>query len=67
MEEAVQGIEELTTERTRFLLKGCYKEGAVDDIIDNGKRFRLKTMTREIWTEAEDGLVPIPGFYGVFD
>lgn len=58
-------VEELTKERTRFLLKGCYKEEAVDDLIDNEKGFYLRTMTRDIWTETEDGLVPLPGFYGV--
>lgn len=58
-------VEELTKERARFLLEGCYIKEAVDDVIDNEKGFRLQTITRDIWTETEDGLVPIPGFYGV--
>lgn len=57
-------VEELTKERTRFLLANCYKEEFVNDIIDNEKAFRLQTMTRVIWTN-ENGLVPMAGFIGV--
>lgn len=58
-------VEELTKERARFLLEGCYKKEAVDDIFENGKAFRLETMTRIIWTKNDDGQVPMPGFYGI--
>lgn len=58
-------IEELTKERARFLLEGCYIKEAVDDVMDNNKGFRLQTMTRVIWTQTDDGLVPIAGFYGI--
>ena len=49
----------------RFLLEGCYIKEAVDDVMDNNKGFRLQTMTRVIWTQTDDGLVPIAGFYGI--
>lgn len=58
-------VEELSEERARELLERCYIKDAVDDLFDNHRAFRLNTMTRTIWTETEDGLVPIAGFYGV--
>lgn len=57
-------VEELSKERARFLLSGCYKEDVVNDWIDNGKAFRIQTMTRVIWTD-NNGLIFIPGFYGI--
>ena len=59
-----QDVEELSKEKARNLLAECYKEEAVDEIIDNEKAFRLETMTRVIWTE-KDGLAPMAGLYGV--
>lgn len=56
--------EELTAERARFCLKGMYNEAFVDELIDKGQGFRLRTAYRDIWTETDDGLVPIAGWYG---
>lgn len=58
--------EDLTKEEARHILEGCYKKAFVKDIIDNEKGFCLHTPTRDIWTK-KDGLVPIPGFYGVLE
>ena len=58
-------VEELTKERTQFLLERYYTKEFVDDVIDNERGFRLQTIMREIWTETDDGLVPIAGFYGI--
>lgn len=58
-------IEELSRERARLLLERIYEKDAVDDIFDNDRGFCLQTMTREIWTQTDDGLVPQPGFYGI--
>ena len=58
-------VEELSKERARFLLEGAYLKEAVDDIFDNDRAFYLHTMTREIWTKTDEGMVPMPGFYGV--
>lgn len=57
--------EEVTKERAKFILEGCYKSEAVKDIIDKEKAFRLRIMTGEIYTEDEYGRVPMPGFFGV--
>ena len=43
--KGAEKIEELTKERARFLLEGCYIKEAVDDVMDNNKGFRLQTMT----------------------
>ena len=58
-------VEELSKDRVRFLLEGCYTKESVDDIMYNCKNFHLRTPTRDIWTETKDGLVPMPGFYGI--
>ena len=60
-------VEELTKERAKFLLEGCYKKSAVNDIFNNERSFCLQTMTRTIWTQTDNGLVPIPGFFGICD
>ena len=60
-------MEELSKERARFLLEGCYIKEHVDDVMDNEKAFRLRTMTRDIWTKTDSGMVPMNGFYGVCD
>lgn len=57
--------EEISKERARELLEGCYIADAVADVFDNDKAFRLRTPYRDIWTKTDDGLVPMPGFYGV--
>lgn len=58
-------VEEISKDRARFLLEGAYEKEAVNDIFDNNRSFRLQTMTRDIWTQTDDGLVPIAGFYGI--
>ena len=58
-------VEELTEERARFLLEGCYVKEAVDDLFENKREFQLMTMTRIIWTENDKGLVPMAGFLGI--
>lgn len=58
-------VEELSKERARFLLEGWYIKEAVDDIFENNRGFRLQIPTREIWTKTDDGLVPMPGYYGI--
>lgn len=60
-----QEVEELTKERVRFLLGNVYIPECVADIMDNDKQFRLRTPVRTIWTQTDDGLVPIPGFLGI--
>lgn len=58
-------IKEISKDRAKFLLEGAYYKYFVKDILKNGKSFRLQTPWREIWTESDDGKVPMPGFYGV--
>ena len=61
-------VEELSKERVESLLKACYNEEFVDDIIDNSKAFRLMTSFREIWTETyENGNLFVPTDFGVCD
>lgn len=59
-----ENTEELTKERARELLSRAYEKDVINDIINNEKGFCLTTPTRVIWTD-KDGLVPLPGFYGV--
>ena len=58
-------VEELSKERAKVLLERCYLQNFVDDIFDNDRSFRLETMFRTIWTQTDDGLVPMAGFIGV--
>lgn len=59
-----EAVEELTKEQVFCKLDGHYKRKFVKDLIDNEKSFRLFTPYREIWTKTDEGLVPMPGFYG---
>lgn len=56
---------EITKEQARHILEGNWKEEMLEDIFENEKSFRLFTMFSKIWTMDENGLVPVPGFYGV--
>ena len=60
-------IQEISKERAQELLENCYQKKAVRDWFKNEKVFRLQTPVREIWTKTDDGLIPMPGFYGVAD
>lgn len=56
---------QITKDKAEWFLGGCYKKEAVRDIFENDREFRLRTPYRVIWTETEDGLVPVPGFEGI--
>ena len=56
---------QITKEEARYFLGGYYKKSFVDEVIEGEQVFRLKTPYAEIWTKTDDGLVPMPGFYGV--
>ena len=56
---------EISKERARETLTGWYKESFVNEIIDEGKPFRLNTPVSTIYTMSKDGLTPQAGFYGV--
>lgn len=60
-----QSSNEITKEQAKHYLEGAYKAQAVADIMDNEKQFRLRTPFRDIWTKSENGMIPMPGFYGV--
>ena len=62
----VDGVtEEVSADKARFILEGRYRKDCVDDLFDNEKSFRLQGLLRTVWTETEDHLSPIPGFFGV--
>lgn len=56
---------EITKDEARRTLEGYWKPEALDDIFDNEKGFRLYSPFAIVWTETEDGKVPIAGFYGI--
>ena len=58
---------EVTKAEAKRLLTGWWNDEALDDIFDNNKKFRLWTTFCEVWTEDENGFVPIAGFYGTTD
>lgn len=51
-------------EEARKYLSTTYDPEFIDTIIDEGKSFQLYTPYRVIYTE-DNGLVPMPGFYGI--
>ena len=55
---------EVTEEQARLTLEGYWKEDFLDDIFKNKKQFRLYTPFAYIWT-VENGMMPMPGFFGV--
>lgn len=56
---------EITKKEAKRILEGNWKQEMLEDIFENDKSFRLFTMFSVIWTMDENGLVPVPGFYGV--
>lgn len=60
-----QDVAQITKEQAREYLERCYIKEHVDEVIDNGEQFCLWTPFRDIWTEDENGLTPMAGFYGV--
>ena len=56
---------EISKEEAINTLKSWWDEDALNDIFTNEKAFRLFTPVSEIWTMTDEGLVPIPGLYGV--
>ena len=55
---------EITKEEARHTLDGWWKEKCLNDIFDNEKGFRLYTAYAIVWTETDDGKVPMAGFFG---
>ena len=64
-EEANAKPFEVSKEEARRTLEGYWKPEALDDIFDNEKEFRLFSKFATVWTQTENGLVPMAGFYGV--
>ena len=58
---------EISKDEARKSLEGYWKPQALDDIFDNEKGFRLYTPFAFVWTQTEDGLVPIAGYFGVLE
>lgn len=56
--------EEITKKEAKHLLEGWWKQEALDEIFDTEKGFRLFTPYVEVWTETDDGKVPMAGVYG---
>ena len=56
--------EEITKEKARQILEGYYTTESVADIFDNNKGFRLRTPYSDIWTQGDNGTMPMAGFYG---
>jgi len=57
--------EEITQDEAKHLLEGWWKEESLNEILNNKKQFRLFTPYVDVWTEDDQGRVPIAGFYGV--
>ena len=58
-------VAEIDKETARRWLDGNWKEEYLDDIFDNDRMFRLYTAFSTIWTQTDNGLVPMAGFIGV--
>lgn len=56
---------EVTKEDAKHTLEGWWKQESLDDIFENDKGFCLYTAYAEVWTQTDDGKVPMAGFYGV--
>ena len=57
-------VKEITKDEARQSLEGYWKAEALEDVFSNDKAFRLFTPYANIWTQTEDGAVPMAGFYG---
>lgn len=56
---------EITKEEAREWLDGHFNPEQLDEIFSKEKAFRLYTPYAFVWTQTDDGLVPMAGFYGV--
>lgn len=56
---------EITKEEAQKTLEGWWNEKALNECFEKEKAFRLWTAFSEVWTETEEGLVPMAGFYGI--
>lgn len=56
---------EITKDEAKRTLEGYWDEGALNDIFENEKPFRLYTPFAEVETKTENGMMPMAGFYGV--
>lgn len=56
---------EISKDEARRTLEGHWKPEALDDIFGNEKMFRLFTPFSIVWTESEDGTIPMAGFIGI--
>ena len=56
---------EITREEAKRTLEGWWQEDCLTDIFENNREFRLYTAYSTVWTQTDDGLVPIAGFYGI--
>lgn len=57
--------QEISKEEVKRLLGGWWEEDSIDKILEEESSFRMHTPYADVWTETEDGMVPMPGFYGV--
>ena len=57
-------ITEITKEEARHTLDGWWTEESLNDIFDHEKMFCLYTAYADVWTQDENGAVPMAGFYG---
>ena len=58
-------IAEIPKSEAKRHLEGCWKQDWLDDIFENDICFRLYTPYVDVWTEDDQGRVPIAGFYGI--
>ena len=57
---------QITKDEARIFLEETLDDfDTINDVINNEKPFRIHTSVRNIWTMTDDGLVPMPGFYGI--
>lgn len=56
---------EVTKEEAAETLAGYWNAESLKDIFDNDRCFRLWTPFSEVWTQTDNNMVPMPGFYGV--
>lgn len=55
---------EVTKDEAKHTLEGWWKQEALDEIFEKDEGFRLWTAFAEVWTQTDDGRVPMAGFIG---
>ena len=55
---------EITKEEAQHTLEGWWTDESLEDIFTNDRMFRLYTAFCIVWTQTEDGRVPMAGYYG---